>query len=43
MVINGNYPLVMTFTGLAMENQQHAIKYGKPSISIRGIYTMANC
>ena len=29
-------------TNIAMENH-HAIKNGKPSISIRAIYTMANC
>jgi len=29
-------------TNIAMENH-HAIKNGKPSISIGAIYTMANC
>ena len=34
------YHLVLCY--IAMESH-HAIKNGKPSISIRAIYTMANC
>ena len=36
------YHLVMTFT-VRHGKIHHAIQFGKPSISIRAIYTMANC
>ena len=39
-MINQNYPLVMT--NIALEYPP-ILKNGKPSISIRAIYTMANC